>query len=156
MALAPLPFAVPLLAAAALAIAHPFIGRRVVDLFSTAIAVLVMALCALLVAQSLQAPVIYAFGGWQPRQGVVLGILFVIDPLGAGLATLVAALVTASFVFSWRYFQEVRSLFHILLLVFLAAMAGFCLTGDLFNLFVLFELMGVAGFALTGYKVEEK
>jgi hypothetical protein len=34
----------------------------------------------------------------------------VIDPLGAGLATLVAALVTASFVFSWRYFREVKSL----------------------------------------------
>jgi multicomponent Na+:H+ antiporter subunit D len=155
MALAPLAFAVPLLAASALLVAQAFIGRRVVDTFSTAIAAFVTVLCALLVAQSRQAPVIYAFGGWQPQHGIVLGILFVIDPLGAGLATLVSGLVTASFVFCWRYFREVKSLFHILMLVFLAAMVGFCLTGDLFNLFVLFELMGVAAFALTGYKVEE-
>jgi len=155
MALAPLAFVVPLLAAAALTIAQSFIGRRGVDLFSTAIAASVTVLCALLLAQARAAPVIYAFGGWQPQRGIVLGILFVIDPLGAGLATLVAGLVTASFVFSWRYFQEVKALFHILMLVFLAAMVGFCLTGDLFNLFVLFELMGVAAFALTGYKVEE-
>ena len=40
------------------------------------------------------------------------------------------------------------------MLVFLAAMAGFCLSGDLFNLFVFFELMGAAAYALTGYKVE--
>ncbi|HEU5200605.1 MAG TPA: proton-conducting transporter membrane subunit [Ktedonobacterales bacterium] len=155
MALVPLPFAVPLLVAAALAATSSISGRRFVDSISTATALFVTVVCALLVVQSIPAPIVYAFGGWQPQHGIVIGILFVIDPLGAGLATLVAALVTASFVFSWRYFREVKSLFHILMLAFLAAMVGFCLTGDLFNMFVLFELMGVAAFALTGYKVEE-
>jgi multicomponent Na+:H+ antiporter subunit D len=155
MALVPLPFAIPLLVAAVLAATSSISGRRFVDSISTATALFVTVNCALLVVQSIPAPIVYAFGGWQPQHGIVLGILFVIDPLGAGLATLVAALVTASFVFSWRYFQEVKSLFHILMLAFLAAMVGFCLTGDLFNMFVLFELMGVAAFALTGYKVEE-
>ncbi len=155
MALAPLPFAVPLLAAAVLAITQSFTRRLIVDAFSTAIAAFVTVLCALLVAQSRAAPIIYAFGGWQPRHGVVLGILFVIDPLGAGLAALVAGLVTVAFIFSWRYFEQVKSLYHILMLAFLAAMVGFCLTGDLFNLFVFFELMGVAAFALTAYRIEE-
>ena len=41
------------------------------------------------------------------------------------------------------------------MLIFLGAMAGFCLTGDLFNMFVFFELMSVAAYALTAYKVEE-
>ena len=36
------------------------------------------------------------------------------------------------------------------MLLFLAAMQGFCLTRDLFNLFVWFEVMSVAAFALTG------
>ncbi len=69
---------------------------------------------------------------------------------------LAAVLTTASLVFSWRYFDDVGALYEALMLVFLGAMAGFCLTGDLFNLFVFFELMGVAAYALTGYKIEEE
>lgn len=156
MVLAPLPFALPLLVATLLVATSSFTSRRVVDSVSTATAVAVMVICAVLLVQAAHAPIVYAFGNWKPRNGIVLGILYVIDPLGAGMATLVAALVTAALVFSWRYFREVKGLFHALMLVFLGAMAGFCLTGDLFNLFVLFELMGVTAFALTGYKVEEQ
>jgi multicomponent Na+:H+ antiporter subunit D len=42
------------------------------------------------------------------------------------------------------------------MLVFLAGMIGFCLTGDIFDLFVWFELMGVAAYALTAYRPEER
>src|SRR5689334_7570694 len=38
------------------------------------------------------------------------------------------------------------------MLIFLAGMTGFCLTGDIFDLFVWFELMGVAAYALTAYR----
>ena len=78
-----------------------------------------------------------------------------IDPFGAGLASLVALLVLAAFTFSWSYFESVKSLYHTLMLVFLAAMCGLCLTGDLFNLFVWFELMTATAVALCGYKSEE-
>ena len=47
--------------------------------------------------------------------------------------------------FSWHYFQAIGTFYHTLMLLFLASMEGFCLTGDLFNMFVFFELMGVAG-----------
>jgi multicomponent Na+:H+ antiporter subunit D len=47
--------------------------------------------------------------------------------------------------------DEAAGVSHALLLAPLAAMAGFCLTGDLFNLFVFFELMAVSAFALTVY-----
>ena len=53
-------------------------------------------------------------------------------------------------------FESVNGLFHALMLVFLAAMAGFCLTGDLFNLVVFFELMSAVAYALTAYKIEER
>lgn len=156
MVLAPLPFAIPLLVAGVLVAASSLTSRTIVDIISTGTALAVLVICALLAVNSAHAPIIYAFGNWKPQNGIVLGILFDIEPLGASLATLVAALVSVAFLFSWRYFKEVKSLFHVLMLVFLGAMCGFCLTGDIFNLFVLFELMGVSAFALTAYKVEEK
>jgi multicomponent Na+:H+ antiporter subunit D len=107
------------------------------------------------VVQASRAPMIYRFGGWEVREGIVIGISFALEPLGTGLAFVAAVLVCGAFLFSWRYFDAVGALFHVLMLVFLAGMVGLCLTSDLFNLFVFFELMSVAAYALTGYETEE-
>ena len=64
-------------------------------------------------------------------------------------------LALASLVFSSQYFDTAANHYHALVLAFVAAMCGFCLTGDLFNLFVFFELMSAAAFALCGYKTED-
>ncbi len=64
--------------------------------------------------------------------------------------------MVAALVFSWRFMEDVNSLFHVVLLVFLAAMVGFCLSGDLFNLFVFFELMGAAAYVLAGFMIEKR
>jgi multicomponent Na+:H+ antiporter subunit D len=64
-------------------------------------------------------------------------------------------LVTAALLFAWRFFDAVGPIFHALMLVFLASMCGFALTGDLFNLFVFFELMSVSAYAMTAYRSEE-
>ena len=80
---------------------------------------------------------------------------FAVDTAGGAMAAFAAALMTAALIFSWHYFEAVRTYFHALMLLFLAGMTGFCLTGDLFNQFVFFELMSVAAYALTGYKSEE-
>ena len=53
--------------------------------------------------------------------------------------------------FAWGFFEGVHAHFHVLMLLFMAAMIGFCLTHDLFNMFVWFEVMSVAAFAVTGY-----
>ena len=99
---------------------------------------------------------VYWFAGFRPTHGIAIGIDFAVGPLSAGLACMAALLVTASMVFSWRYFERVGTYFHALMLTFLAGMVGFCLTGDIFDLFVWFELMGVAAYALTAYRPEEK
>lgn len=153
--LAPLPFILPLLAAAVLIAGRPVLGRRVDDAICLLVSATVTIICAVLLWRAQGETVVYWFGGWRPHRGVALGVSFAIDPLGAGMATLAGTLVTATFVFTWRYFDAVEGLFHALMMIFLGAMAGFCLTGDLFNLFVLFELMGGAAYALTGYKIEE-
>ncbi len=61
----------------------------------------------------------------------------------------------AALTFSLKYFDSSGTVFHALMLGFLGAMCGFCLTGDLFNLFVFFELMSASAFALCGYKNED-
>ena len=82
---------------------------------------------------------------------MTLGIAFAVDPASGGFAGFIALLFVASFVFAWGFFDEVSTTFHVMMLLFLAALQGFCLTRDLFNLFVWFEVMSVAAFALTGF-----
>src|SRR5919201_6495420 len=152
--LAPLAVAVPLLTAAAITAFAAFVGPRVDDAVGIAAAAATAVICLLLLVHVSGHTQVYWFGGWRTSDGAAIGIAFTVDPFSAALASLAAVLVTAALVFSWRYFDEVGSLFHTLMLVFLAGMVGFALTGDLFNMFVFFELMGVAAFALTAYRIE--
>jgi multicomponent Na+:H+ antiporter subunit D len=154
-ALPALPVAVPLLVAAVLVGLGHMIGRKACDTVALATAVAVAALCAALLARTAGGPVVYWFGGWRPRDGIALGVAFTVDPVGAGLATLAGVLAVAALVYSWRIFEAVSPLYHALMLVFLAAIVGFCLSGDLFNLFVFYELLGVAAYALAGYHTED-
>jgi multicomponent Na+:H+ antiporter subunit D len=154
--LVPLPVAIPLLTAATLTATGHFLGKRVDDIAGISAAAATAVISLLLVFRSADHRLVYWFGGWEPRHGLALGISFTVDPAGAGLAALAATLMTASLVFSWRYFDEVGTLFHVLMLVFLTGMCGFALSGDLFNMFVWFELMGAAAYALTGYRIEDR
>jgi multicomponent Na+:H+ antiporter subunit D len=151
----PLPVVVPLVAAASMALASAALPRRLVDAISIAVTVITAVLCGVLLESSLEGPVVHWFGSWHPANGISLGIPFVVDPIGAGTASLAALITTAAFVFSWEFFAEdVMHRYNILILVFLAGMIGFSFAGDLFNLFVFFELMSVAAYALTGFKIE--
>jgi len=152
---APLPVAIPLLTAAFLTGAAPLLSRKWADLLTIAAMAAVTAVCTALLQAADAAPFVYWMSGWPPRDGVAIGIAFVVDPFAAALALLAAVLTCAALIFSWRYFDTVGTLFHALMLVFAGAMCGFCLSGDLFTLFVFFELMSIAAYGLTGYKVEE-
>ncbi|MGZ4435075.1 MAG: complex I subunit 5 family protein [Trebonia sp.] len=149
---------VPLVAAAALLATRPlFAGhRRVADLVAVGVSASVAVMLAFLVVRTYGADSTYWFAGFRPSGGIVIGIDFEAGPLSAGLACLGAVLLTASMVFSWRYFPQAGGYFHVLMLTFLAGMTGFCLTGDVFDLFVWFELMGVSAYALTAYRPEER
>jgi multicomponent Na+:H+ antiporter subunit D len=150
--------AVPLLVAAAITAAGPLLGRRrqVLDTVAILAAASVAAMLAVIMVRTAGGDEVYWFAGFRPARGVAIGIDFEAGSLSAGLAFLAAMLVTAAMTFSWRYFQRVATRYHTLMLIFLAGMAGFCLTGDIFDLFVWFELMGVAAYALTAYRPEER
>lgn len=108
--------------------------RVVPDLVAIGTAAAVTAISLVLLG-SRDHPIVCWFGDWQPVHGFARGIAFVIDPFAAAEAVLAGLAVLASLVFSWRYFEQVRHLFHALMLAFLAGM--------------------VAGYALCAYRIEQ-
>jgi multicomponent Na+:H+ antiporter subunit D len=153
--LPPLPVAGPLCIAGLLLAGSHIWPKRLPDVVALLTALAALAICALMATHIAQdpahQPLVYWFGGWVPRHGFPLGIGFVVDEPGALFASFIALLFAATLVFAWGYFDDTHAHFHVLMLLFMAGMIGFCLTHDLFNLFVWFELLSVSGFALTGY-----
>ncbi len=147
--------AVPLVVAALLAGARGALPRRLVDLISIATAASSLVMALLLLHQAWHKTVVYWFGNWYPRGRFAIGIGFVVDPAGAGIAALAALLTLLALIFSYKFVESGEHHYHPLMLVFLAAMSGFAMTGDIFNLFVFFELMSTAAFALCGLKTSE-
>jgi multicomponent Na+:H+ antiporter subunit D len=149
------PVALPLAGAAFVAASDKWVPDRFKDYPAIAFASATSVISTILLVRTEHMTLVHWFGGWHPRHGIALGIGFVAEPLGAGLAALAGVLVTAALVFSWHYMEEAPRLYRVLMLIFLTGMSGFALSGDLFNMFVWFELMGVAAYALAGYMVEE-
>jgi multicomponent Na+:H+ antiporter subunit D len=154
--LSSLPVVIPFLVAPLLVTVGKVAPRWGEDAAAITVAVSVLTICALLAVHAGGAPFAYWMGGWRPEHGVAIGIGLAIDPLGAGLAAFAAVMVVAALTYALRYFDAVGGLFHGLMLLFLAGMVGFCLTGDLFDLVVFFELMSVVAYGLTAYRVEER
>ncbi len=152
--LPPIPVAGPLLVAGLLLAFGKVLPRRTPDVVAILTALAAAAVCAVMTVRASSGPLVYWFGGWVPQNGQVLGIAFAVDQAGGGFASVIAAMFAATLVFAWGYFDEVHSHFHVLMLVFMAGMIGFCLTHDVFNMFVWFEVMSVAAFALTGYELK--
>ena len=150
--------AVPLLAAAAIVAAGPLLGnrRRALDALAIGVAAAVAVMLAVIMVRTAGGDQVYWFAGFRPAHGIAIGIDFEAGSLSAGLACLASVLVTAAMTFSWRYFEQVATYYHALMLTFLAGLVGFCLTGDIFDMFVWFELMGVSAYALTAYRPEER
>jgi multicomponent Na+:H+ antiporter subunit D len=149
---------VPLLMAATICALNPLLrsNRRILDAAAIVTSAVVAVLLIVITFRTVHGDATYWFAGFRPAHHVAIGIDFAVGPLSAGLASLAAILVTASTIFSWRYFEQVGVYYHTLMLTFLAGMTGFCLTGDVFDLFVWFELMGVSAYALTAYRPEER
>lgn len=153
--LVPLVIAVPLVLAGLLTAIRHHVPRIVIDATSVLAAGAVTGLGAVILSAVATGRDAFWSGGWQPRDGVTVGILLMADPISAGLVVLAGLLTVAAFVFSWRYFPDVEAYFHALMLVFLAGLCGFALSGDLFNMFVFFELLGAAAYALTGFRADQ-
>ena len=150
----PLLVGIPLLAAAAVAGLDHITPTPVQDALVVASSAATTAFAFVLLWHSETDEVVHWFGGWQTRHGVALGIDFAVGPLAAGMCAVIGVVVTLALLYSLTFLREAARLVDSLMLVALAAMCGFAMSGDLFNLFVWLELMGVAAYALTGFQVE--
>src|SRR5215212_5084141 len=155
MDLAPYAVVVPLIAAGLLTGIATRANRAFAEVVALGAAIAVATFCVILLVRVAAGTDVYWFGGWEPRAGLAIGVSFAVDAFGAGLATLCSVLMVAALVLMWRYRDTDPPHFQTLMLLFIAGMVGFCLSGDLFNVFVFFELMSVAAFALAGYKIDE-
>jgi multicomponent Na+:H+ antiporter subunit D len=154
--LMPLMIVIPIIMACLILAAGPYIPRRVTDVLSTATAAGVTGLAVALMSRTGHSRVVTWVGGWRPAHGLSVGIPLIADPLNAGLAVLIGGLVTCALLYSWEYIDSVSGRFFSLMLLFLAGMEGFAVSGDVFDMFVFFELMGAVGYALTGMKIEDQ
>src|SRR4051794_35693558 len=68
-----------LIAAALLAATGKLIHRRVADVVALASSTFVIILGWLLLEEAQRGQMVYWFGGWVPRDGIALGISFVVD-----------------------------------------------------------------------------
>ena len=154
--LAPIAVALAIVMACVLLVAGRKLSRMAVDVIAIATALALTGLLGYLLATSAGGRIVTWAAGWSPHHGYSVGIAFVVDPLGAGIALLACCLMAIAFLYSVRYLDAVEAHYHCLMLLFLAGMIGFSLTGDLFDLFVFFELMGATAYGLTAIVVEDE
>src|SRR3954452_23835387 len=155
MTLVALSLLVPVLAGGLLALTSPLERRGAAAALALGAVVAAAVLLALMLGRVGEGRLVVWWGDWAPRDHV-LGIDFAIDGVGAGLALFVAALALPSLVMAGYAIRASAQLFFAVCLIFVAAMIGYCLTGDLFNLFVFFELMSVAAYVLVGYEIRSR
>jgi multicomponent Na+:H+ antiporter subunit D len=153
--LAPIAVALPIVMACVLLVAGRKLSRLTIDLIAIGTALGLTGLLGYVLASDSGRIVSWA-AGWSPHHGYSVGVVFVVDPLGAGIALLACCLMAVALLFSVHYLDAVEAHYHCLMLLFLAGMIGFSLTGDLFDLFVFFELMGAAAYGLTAIVVEDE
>jgi multicomponent Na+:H+ antiporter subunit D len=154
--LPPVAVGLPLLVAALLGVVHAWTPRLLCDALAAVTALATTVMCVLMLVHVGGGLEIYWFGGWHPRGNLAIGIDFAVDPFGAALAAFVSLLMVLALVFSARHLEVEHPYYHVLMLIFMAGMVGFALSGDLFNMFVMFEVMSVAAVALVAYKIHER
>jgi multicomponent Na+:H+ antiporter subunit D len=152
----PLVIAIPVLGGCVLVAAGRLLPRPVVDGLATAVAAGVVGLDGWLLAATRHGHVVTWLARWAPVHGFSVGIDLTVDPVGAGTALVAAALVALALLYGWRTVDSADGHYQVLMLLFLAGMEGFALTGDLFDMFVFFELMGAVAYGLTGFKIEDQ
>ncbi len=142
-------YAVPVLLASAFLIhAIAFRNRTAADFFAVAAVGISFAL-VLLSGPGILSGQIYIFhmGGWPPPTGIVIAA----DSLSWLMALIAAGLGFCVSLYSLSFIKRKQGEYYALLLLLVAGMVGFAITGDLFNMYVFFEIMSVSSYGLAAW-----
>lgn len=144
---------VPALTAALLVVCNGRTPRWLADALAlaAALAVAVLALAIALTTEGSET----VWAGIAPRGELAFGIPLLVDDASLAAVGYTGLLAALTFLFGWRYFEAVGTLYHALVLLFVTGACGAFLSGDLFDLFVFIELASVASFGLAAYRVED-
>jgi multicomponent Na+:H+ antiporter subunit D len=100
---------------------------------------------------------VYKVGGWQPINGVPIGIYMVVDGFNAIILCIVNLIGFLSVFYSISYIARYTSenYFYALFCLMIAGMNGVVLSGDIFNIFVFLEISAISSYALVAFGVEK-
>jgi multicomponent Na+:H+ antiporter subunit D len=103
-------------------------------------------------------PLIYKVGGWEPANGIPIGIYFVVDGLTVFMLCIITVVGFLSAFYSINYINKFtgEKYFYALFCLMVAGMNGVVLAGDLFNLFVFLEISVIASYALVAFGIEKQ
>jgi len=99
---------------------------------------------------------VYKVGGWEPVEGVPIGIYMVADGLTVLMLVIINLIVLLATIYSINYMDRYtdKTRYYTLFLLMLAGMNGVVLSGDMFNIFVFLEITGIASYALVAFTTE--
>jgi len=103
-------------------------------------------------------PMEYFVGGWEPVNGIPIGIHFRVDGLTVFMLSIINVIGFLSVFYSLSYIAKftAEKYFYALFCLMVAGMNGVVLAGDLFNLFVFLEISVIASYALVAFGVEKQ
>jgi multicomponent Na+:H+ antiporter subunit D len=100
---------------------------------------------------------VYKVGGWEPVNGVPIGIYMVMDGFTTIILCIINLIGFLSAIYSISYISRYTSenYFYSLFCLMTAGMNGVVLSGDLFNIFVFLEISAISSYALVAFGVEK-
>ncbi|MGQ9621185.1 MAG: complex I subunit 5 family protein [Bacteroidales bacterium] len=100
----------------------------------------------------------YKVGGWEPVNGIPIGIYMVMDSLATILLCIINTIGLLAVFYSFSYISKYTSenYFYSLFCLMVAGMNGVVLSGDLFNIFVFIEIAAISSYALVAFGVERE
>ncbi len=100
---------------------------------------------------------VYYVGGWEPIDGIPVGIHFVVDGLSVLMLAIINVIAFAASFYSLSYMHRFTGdrYFYTLFCLMVAGMNGVVITGDLFNLFVFLEIAVISSYALVAFGIEK-